>query len=526
LYLRRKSWPASTRFKRRIPPKIGDDLKKKPMNALGITRIDFARLLLSKPLMVMLTLLTVEAALSATTTWLIIHAGRDVAANQFLVMDFVWILAAQASSYVVGAISWVFAEQAGFRAHGLYMLRFARSNRGRSTLLAEKSQREAVEPFLTNETFHIFFELMYELEHSLKLALGLIFNAIVLGIEIDGSLPLAYAVTFALCVLLQLWLRKPVSQAYLHNQRMTNRMTAHSYTAWDNIFVGNRYNYRLWHAGFKQKLRDALRAQIRAIIAREGLSTAGGIISLVVVFSAVLYTGLTSRADLPTLIALAATLPKQIDLANDVHSLASGWNDLQAIWTRIGGAVEHFFPPNDAAFDRRMKFARLTFTENGQSFKAKDLAHTLASIDAQATGRINLRAGNGAGKSTALSALKEALGARAYYLPTTDRLAYQFGDAVNPEGEAELSEDDEENKSKSKRSGFSSGERQIETLKEIVANTHAEVYLLDEWDANLDAKNREIALALVETLAMRARVVEISHRDPAKEAKTTPTLAA
>ena len=39
------------------------------------------------------------------------------------------------------------------------------------------------------------------------------------------------------------------------------------------------------------------------------------------------------------------------------------------------------------------------------------------------------------------------------------------------------------------------------------------MYLLDEWDANLDTKNRAIAEALVAQLAARAVVVEISHRD-------------
>ena len=46
-----------------------------------------------------------------------------------------------------------------------------------------------------------------------------------------------------------------------------------------------------------------------------------------------------------------------------------------------------------------------------------------------------------------------------------------------------------------------------------MARTDARVYLLDEWDANLDAKNRAAAEALVASLAARARVVEISHRD-------------
>ena len=50
-------------------------------------------------------------------------------------------------------------------------------------------------------------------------------------------------------------------------------------------------------------------------------------------------------------------------------------------------------------------------------------------------------------------------------------------------------------------------------LREIVARTAYPVYLLDEWDANLDAANRAAARQLVEELARRARVIEISHRD-------------
>jgi ABC-type transport system involved in cytochrome bd biosynthesis fused ATPase/permease subunit len=61
--------------------------------------------------------------------------------------------------------------------------------------------------------------------------------------------------------------------------------------------------------------------------------------------------------------------------------------------------------------------------------------------------------------------------------------------------------------------GFSTGERQLKSLEEIVNSTDAPVYLLDEWDANLDAANKARAEALVDALAARARVVEISHRD-------------
>ena len=139
------------------------------------------------------------------------------------------------------------------------------------------------------------------------------------------------------------------------------------------------------------------------------------------------------------------------------------------------------------------------------------------------TGRINVRGGNGAGKSTVLAALKAAIKNRAYYWPTTDRLAFQFAEGVEPDDEDEgidpelLDEAGETAASarEAKKVGFSSGERQLKSLQEIVRFTDASVYLLDEWDANLDPKNRAAADALVEKLASRARVIEISHRDAA-----------
>jgi len=52
-------------------------------------------------------------------------------------------------------------------------------------------------------------------------------------------------------------------------------------------------------------------------------------------------------------------------------------------------------------------------------------------------------------------------------------------------------------------------------LQEITRFTDASVYLFDEWDANLDTPNRNAADALMQQIAQRARVIEISHRDRA-----------
>jgi hypothetical protein len=151
-----------------------------------ISRTELARYLLSPSLFVMVILMVVEAMLAAATTWLVINAGRRVAIGEFLLTDLVWILTAQSTSYVAGVISWIFAERAGYRGFGKFMLRFARENRSKVKLLNDKPAREQVEPFLTGETFQCFFNVMYELEFALKLFLGLVFNALVLGAEIDA----------------------------------------------------------------------------------------------------------------------------------------------------------------------------------------------------------------------------------------------------------------------------------------------------------------------------------------------------
>ena len=309
---------------------------------------------------------------------------------------------------------------------------------------------------------------------------------------------------------MQWTMRKRVASAYRENQRMTNRMTAQGYTAWDNVFAGNRYNLRLWLDGFKRKLRDGLDAQITAIMTKEGLSAASGIVGLAIVFAAMAFIAVRNTGDMEVMIALAATLPRQIDMTHDVHTFTSGWNELLASWARLTGVADNMHPDADPDFDARMKLDRLVLREGGNAISVTSLDDAMSLILSQPTGRINVRGANGSGKSTLLTSLKSAVKTRAYYWPTADRLAFAVlaGPRRGRNRRGRRSD-----RPSDKKIGFSSGERQLRALQEIVRHTDAPIYLLDEWDANLDPNNRAAADALVEELARRARVVEISHRD-------------
>lgn len=486
---------------------------RKHPEALGAWQ--FMQLLFCAPFFIMIGLIFIEAVLGATVTYFVIQAAKDIAANDFRIRDFAWILGAQAASYVLHGVSWIYGERAGFSAFARYMAQFGRDNRHSTALLHDKPTRDQVEPFLTNETFHLLFELMYEFEGALQLFFGLLLSALVIGHEIDEAFPMAYAGIFICVMALQIAVRKPVTRVYLANQRMTNRLTAQTYTAWDNVFAGNLYNWRLWSQRFKARLRDALRAQINAILLRESLSAVSGVFGLIVIFSTMAWVVTQDSGNLPLLVGLAATLPKQMSMTHDVHGLAIGWNDLIALWTRATGVADNMRPDVPGDVGARIQHDRLSLREGDTVVDCANLKDALAVARLHPTGRINVRGQNGSGKSTLLVALKAELKGKAFYWPTTDRLAF----ASSAVAEAQKIDSDEEGDADedrdSPKTGYSSGETQIRALQEIVSHTRASVYLLDEWDANLDPVNRAHAWALIDELSLRARVIEISHRDPA-----------
>ncbi|HOL64800.1 MAG TPA: AAA family ATPase [Accumulibacter sp.] len=496
---------------------------------------DFFRFFLGGAAWAMLLLIIAQETFGAATTWLVIEIARDITEEHVSADGFIAIVVTQTVSYLAGAVSWIYAERAGFMAFARYMRHFARHNRYQTALLAESGTREQIEPFLTSETFDICFDLVYNLQFYLRLFFQLLLNSLVLGIQIDTGLPLSFAVVFVVLMTLQWYLRKPLATAFLTNQRMTNRMRARTYNAWDNILTGNHYNFVRWYRDFHHRLSDALAAQIKAILAREGWSALSGVIALVIVLSATAWVAIQDAGNMPLLIALAATLPRQIEMTLDMHQLTAGLTDMIAVWSRIRGVCDHLYPLPDAHFVERVDFGNLYLKAEEREVSCQTLADAMQYVLAQPVGLVALRGGNGSGKSTLLSALKCQFRGRAFYWPTHDRLCFDFNATVSAQADAGTrpadSDEDEENdqaffvykqktaydisaaEEREQKKGYSSGERQLQVLREIVAKTDYPIYLLDEWDANLDPTNRATASALVEQLAQRARVLEISHRD-------------
>ena len=124
---------------------------------------------------------------------------------------------------------------------------------------------------------------------------------------------------------------------------------------------------------------------------KEGLSAASGIVGLAIVFAAMAYIAVHNASNLEVMIALAATLPRQIEMTHDIHTFTSGWNELLASWARMTGVADNMHPEADADFDARMKLDRLVLRE-GEHASSVGLARRSDGADPVAADRAHQRA--------------------------------------------------------------------------------------------------------------------------------------
>ena len=146
-------------------------------------------------------------------------------------------------------------------------------------------------------------------------------------------------------------------------------------------------------------------------------------------------------------------------------------------------------PEPDPDFDKRIKFDRLVLREGDGANVVSSVGDALQIAFAHPTGRVNVRGGNGSGKSSLLASLKTEMKKRAYYWPTTDRLAFKFTGGVVP---VDVDGDDEDDDdvvvvadSMHKKLGYSSGELQLKSLEEIVNETRAQMCIRDSLQGNV-----------------------------------------
>ncbi len=437
---------------------------------------------------------------ASATYWLVLVMAKITEGADFLPYLILY-LCSIAFPYVPLCVAYIVKISWKQHAQRLFTDMFVAANRNRIADWSNKGIKEEKLSILTSEgpnTIHLFIDYIWDLY---SYVLSVAFNVIALSVILEPRFSIAYLFSIT-CVIVVMKVKRR-AQRQLTQKAMTARvdLCQSLLAAWDNVLLGNDYNFNLWGEKTTQRLDRCFQRNVALERFDQLLAIFVTLMTAIPSLGVVVYYMLKHQHSAAELSAFVVVLPILFMILSYTHqtlSLAFRWGMHRSKLNSIYKAIEGLKDPQ-AALERKVKWGRLTLTEmqpKASSEETVSLAYPQP-INSQndllkysdRSGRFTIRGENGCGKSTTLMLVKKALAKRAFFLPTHNHLTF-------------VSETDR----------YSTGESLKNRLIEILEKVDADVLLLDEWDANLDKENQEKLSELIDQLSVKKCVIEVRHR--------------
>jgi ABC-type transport system involved in cytochrome bd biosynthesis fused ATPase/permease subunit len=463
------------------------------------TSSQFWNLLTNRWALGCVALLTLQQMIEASATvWLVIIMRKVGANENFFPYLFIY-LASLVTPYIPGCIANIIKISWRQESQRYFINAFVESNRNQIGEWNNKGIKEEKLSILTAEAPNALQALIDYVYDLYSYVINVFFNIIALSTIVEPLFGLAYSVSI-LTVIVIMKVKKRL-QRRLTKKALTARIDLYQslLAAWDNVLLGNRYNFKLWEDKTTQRIKRCLQKNVDLERFDQVLAIVISILTSIPSLIVVIYFVFANRHNMIDLMAFLVTLPVLFTILSYAYQTLS----LIFRWTmhrsKLNGIYKAIQPIKDSnlAMEKKVKWDKIHLASstacpdelislqgppNLNSYK--DLLHYT-----KKSGRITLRGENGAGKSTLLMLIKNVLCDRAFFLPTQNQLSF-------------ISETNK----------YSTGESLKNRLLEIIEKVDVDVLLLDEWDANLDKENRETLSILIDELAQKKCVIEVRHR--------------
>lgn len=435
---------------------------------------------------------------SSSTLWLVLLM-KSITSQEPFFHYLILYLSSLVLPYIPWCLAFVLRITWKQEAQRSFIQAFVTSNRNNIAEWSNKNSKEEKLSILTGEAptaINALIDWIFDLYAYL---LSVIFNIIALSIVVEPLFALAYGVSVS-AVILVMKIKKRV-QRQLTKKAIVARvdLTQQLLASWDNVLLGNQYNFGIWQERTGQKLNRCLQKNVDLERFDQVMAICVALMTCIPSLLVVVWFMYENRTNTVALSSFIVTMPILFMILSYTYqtlSLAFRWgmhkSKLVALFKAIQPNKESFFRlENKVKWDKiRIIKETVASDEHVSLAGPKDLFVPSELIrKTEIPGRLTLRGENGAGKSTLLMLMKNSLQEKAYFLPTHSELSFS-----------------------SDQHNFSTGEALKYRLLEISKKVEAEVLLLDEWDANLDQDNRETLSTLIDEIAQKKCVVEVRHR--------------
>lgn len=351
--------------------------------------------------------------------------------------------------------------------------------------------KKRMESWLTNEVFTVYEKATHILYQIYSTFMNSFLNILVIAMAIDTRIVGWYAVAGTILMISNFSFQRHIRKASTLMQESRKDLSNVMLSSWENIFIGNQYNFEIWKSSFAKNMASAKRSALKYDIIRSIISSVTVSVALAIVAIGNAIFILENRGNIAAISGLFITLPRQLQIIQSIFSffnLTLDWSGTYAQLKELESIIHISKYSDDSS--KWVQIQSISCT-NGQHVSShNDIKSVLSLLKQSSIGRWTLRGPNGVGKSTLLSLLKEWVGKSAYLLPSkyTD-LSFQEDIA-----------------------GHSDGNKLLSVFSEISRLDDVKYVFLDEWDANLDGINLANVNAAIDELAKTKFIMEVRHR--------------
>ncbi len=436
---------------------------------------------------------TLQQMVVASSTYFIIIASRLGAEKDF--NGALKYIAAFAVSLLVvflpNTLSLIYLQKWRLESFEKFVNSFTAVNFGKTTW-SHNRDKTVHESWLTNEALNVYDNATNLLYQFFSTLLSFVLNIAVIAVILDWRILGWYLGACLVLFVFNRVFQKTIAAAALGAQAARNTLNNTMLTAWENIFIGNRYNIERWHADLNVNLDGSRRAIVHYDLVRSLISSVTVSLAIVLIAAGNAIYLFQYRDDMPMIAALMITFPRQLQTVQNIFAffnLCLSWSGISHQLSQLNDFLSMSQTPRNP--ERFVQFANISIAHGNESFKSTAAAELIQRLEESTCGRFTLRGRNGMGKSTLLALIAEGTGDRSFFLPSKfGELAFRHLDTVQE----------------------SDGNRLLAVFEEIRSINGVKFVLLDEWDANLDAENIRLIDEQINLLSKTVTVIESRHR--------------
>lgn len=443
----------------------------------------------------MLAFLIVQQLVVASSSLWIINFIHNIQTGSSFYMNLCLYLASLLIPFIPGSWAVIYQEKWKLDLTLTLSDTFKGKFKTEQKIWSDNNSKEMRLSILSSEGMNVMFDFAEYAYSLISTLINAVFNITILSILINIDFGIGYLISLlavGCCIRLLKNKQERLTEKAQNTRIGFIKILLH---AWDNVVLGNQYNFDLWDKKLSKRSSSYVFRDLSAKRFRQWSSVVIAFLTFAPCFFAVILS-ISANASNPLVLgAIAVTLPRLFLILNYTYELLTqlfNWPYQKSMLSKIDQML--CSPPPPQSLSDRISWEKIKYTHyNGADGQPSDFL-PLSNIDdlvnkTNLPGRITIRGENGSGKTTLLLMLKDMLKDRAFFLPSKHNLTFRRNLHTS-----------------------SSGQGIKLALEEIRDYVGAKVILLDEWDANLDNANQSSLSGLINEFAQKYCVIEVRHR--------------